>query len=107
MAGRTPKSLTRYCRDTMTALLDQTDGSRMLAAAREIVETDKWNSFDRFHQTTATLVRGFEQAGAAVEVEAIQTGGRSGTGRWVIHEAADINSARVDVVAPVKHHFFL
>ena len=82
-------------------MLQQANGQEMLAAVREVVATDRWNSFDRFHETTATLVRRYEAAGARVEVESIQTGGRLGSGRWIIREAADVAGATVDVVHPL------
>jgi len=67
-----------------------------------IVDTDRWNSFDRFHDTTSTLVDAYERAGAGAEVTPIQTGGRIGTGRWIIQEAQDIRAATVDVVQPFR-----
>ncbi|MBM3263705.1 MAG: hypothetical protein FJY97_09830 [candidate division Zixibacteria bacterium] len=62
-----------------------------------IVATDRWNSFDRFHETTKTLVQGYEAAGTRTEVYAIQTGGQADTGRWVIREASDVIGATVDI----------
>ena len=102
MAAPTPPSLSRFCRRALPLLLREVRGKRMLAAAAEVVETDRWNSFDRFHETTATLVRHYEDAGAQVEVDPIQTGGWIGSGRWVIQEAADVRSATVDIVHPVR-----
>lgn len=102
MPTRTPRSLSRFCREELPLMLKQSDGQGMLEAAAEIIETDKWNSFDRFHETTATLVRRYEAAGAKAEVHPVQTGGRIGSGRWIIQEAADVRGATVDVVAPVK-----
>ena len=74
----------------------------MLQDVARIVETDRWNSFDRFHETTRTLVERYEEGGAGVEVTPIQTGGWIGSGRWIIHEAADVRSATLDLVSPVK-----
>ena len=95
------KSLQRLCRQTLPLMLQAANGREMMGAVREVVATDRWNSFDRFHETTATLVRRYEAAGARAEVEAIQTGGRIGSGRWIIQEAADVQGATVDVVHPV------
>jgi aminoglycoside 3-N-acetyltransferase len=98
----TPPSLSRFCREVLPLLAGEADGARTLAAVGEIVATDRWNSFDRFHDTTRTLVSMYEAAGARAEVYPVQTGGRIGTGRWVIHEAADVRAATLDVVAPVQ-----
>ena len=89
------KSLQRLCRQTLPLMLQAANGREMMGAVREVVATDRWNSFDRFHETTATLVRRYEAAGARTEVEAIQTGGRIGSGRWIIQEAADVQGATV------------
>jgi aminoglycoside 3-N-acetyltransferase len=78
------------------------DGGRTLQAVTEIVATDRWNSFDRFHDTTRTLVALYEEAGARAEVYPVQTGGRLGSGRWIIHEAADVRAATAEIVAPIR-----
>ena len=95
------KSLQRLCRQTLPLMLQQANGQKMMAAVRDVVQTDRWNSFDRFGETTATLTSRYEAAGARVEVESIQTGGRIGSGRWIIREAADVVGATVDVVHPI------
>ena len=102
MAFKRPDSLQKLCRQTLPLLLRESDGKGAVAAVHEIVTTDRWNSFDRFHETTKTLVRRYEEAGAEAEVTAIQTGGRMGSGRWILREASDVHSATVDVVAPVR-----
>lgn len=102
MSFSRPRSLQQLCRQAVPPILREADGKGMVDAIAEIVATDRWNSFDRFHETTKTLVRRYEEAGAVVEVDAIQTGGRMGSGRWIIREAADVHAATVDVVAPVK-----
>lgn len=102
MPTRTPRSLSKFNRTAVPAILGAVKGREMLRTVAEIVETDKWNSFDRFHETTETMVRHFEAGGAEAEVYPIQTGGRIGSGRWIIQEAADVRSATVDVVRPVR-----
>ncbi|MEW6751187.1 MAG: AAC(3) family N-acetyltransferase [Candidatus Latescibacterota bacterium] len=97
-----PPSLRRFCRQTVPLLLGRTSGATMRQAVTEVVATDRWNSFDRFRQTTQTLLRRYEQAGARAEVFPVQTGGWIGTGRWIIQEAADVAGATADVVAPVQ-----
>lgn len=99
---QTPPLLARFCREVLPLLTGAADGERALAAVREIVATDRWNSFDRFHETTRTLVGLYEAAGARPEVYPVQTGGRIGSGRWILHEAADVRAATLDVVAPVQ-----
>lgn len=102
MSTHVPSSLNRFCRQLLPLLLDRTQGERMLAKVAEIVATDQWNSFDRFRQTARTLVHRYEEAGAETEVYAVQTGGRIGSGQWIIQEAADVCAATVEVVQPVK-----
>jgi aminoglycoside 3-N-acetyltransferase len=81
--------------------MDRADGGRLLGDVEAVVATDRWNSFDRFHQTSQTLARRYEEAGAGVEIHPLQTGGRVGTGRWVIQEAEDVLGATVDIISPV------
>ena len=102
MAVRPPSSLNALCRDTLPLLLRQADGRQMLEQVADLVESERWNSFDQFHRTTDKLVQYYARAGAIAEVDAIQTGGQIGSGRWIIQEAADVRSATVDIVAPFK-----
>jgi aminoglycoside N3'-acetyltransferase/aminopeptidase-like protein len=102
MAWRVPRSLRTFCREILPLLHAETQGQRLLKTVDRIVETDRWNSFDRFHETTKTLVSLYEAAGAGVEVHSLPTGGRPGSGRWVIHEATDVGGATLAVVEPVR-----
>ena len=102
MLSRTPCSITEFCRTVLPLLYRRTDGRGILNDVAAIVETDRWNSFDRFHDTTKTLVQRYGETGAAAEVHTIQTGGRIGSGRWIIHEAADVRWATVDILKPVR-----
>ena len=102
MARSIPPSLRRFCRQIQPQLLQACRGRRVLERVGEIVETDRWNSFDRFHQTTRTLQARYEAAGAEVEVEPIPTGGPTDSGRWIIHEAQDISSASLEVIHPFR-----
>ena len=97
-----PRCVTKFCRETIPLLHGVTSGGRILSSVRAIVKTDRWNSFDLFHDTTRTVCSGFERAGAATEVYSIQTGGVPGSGRWTIHEAEDVLDATADIVAPVR-----
>lgn len=101
MAASVPPSVRKLCRQVLPPLMAQTDGRRVLADVQAVVETDRWNSFDRFHQTSQTLARLYEGAGAGVEIHPLQTGGRIGSGRWVIQEAEDVLGATLEVIAPV------
>ncbi|MDA0746000.1 MAG: AAC(3) family N-acetyltransferase [bacterium] len=100
--ARTPKAVGRFCKTVLPLIHKRTSGKRTLDDVRAVMETDRWNSFDRFHETTETLVRKYKEAGAEAEVYAMQTGGQMGSGRWIIHEAADVICATVDVVRPVR-----
>jgi len=102
MTTKSVSSLNRYLRNEGSTLAASVSGNRVLRDVRSICETDRWNSFDRFHDTTAFLTDAYKQAGAEAEVYPIRTGGEPGTGRWIIREASDIRSATVDVISPVK-----
>ncbi len=95
-------NLARFLRTDGAALHKAISGGRALKDVRSICEMDRWNSFDRFHDTTRFLTDSYGQSGAEAEVYSIRTGGESGTGRWIIREASDIRSATVDVVSPLK-----
>ena len=56
-------SLQRLCRETLPLMLQQANGQKMMAVVRDVVQTDRWNSFDRFGETTATLTSRYEAAG--------------------------------------------
>ncbi|MBI2504793.1 MAG: DUF4910 domain-containing protein [Candidatus Latescibacteria bacterium] len=101
MPASVPRSLRQLCRQVLPLLMDRADGRRLLGDVEAVVETDRWNSFDRFHQTSQTLARRYEEAGAKAEVHPLQTGGRVGSGRWVIQEAQDVLGATLEVIAPV------
>ena len=97
-----PGSVVNFCKTVLPLLHGKTDGRRILQDVREVVATDRWNSFDRFAETTAFLVRRFEESGAKAEVHTMRTGGAIGSGRWIIHKAADVRSATMDVIRPVR-----
>ena len=102
MSYRTPRTVSQFCNTVLPVIRRRTQGKRALDDIRAILETDRWNSFDRFHDTTKTLVQRYREAGASAEVDAFQTGGRIGSGRWIIQEAADVRSATIDVITPVR-----
>ena len=98
----TPPSITAFCDHILPSMQRFADGQRIMADVEAIVATDRWNSFDRFHETTQTLVARYHAAGAKTEVYPVQTGGGIDTGRWIIQEASDVYGARVDIIDPVK-----
>jgi len=102
MRFRTPRWLAEYCNRTLPPILRAVDGRRILDSVEKIVETDRWNSFDRFHETTETLLDSYRRAGARAELYRAQTGGQLGSGRWIIQEAMDVAAVTVDVVRPVR-----
>lgn len=102
MPSTSNSSLRRFLRQQAPEIQKAISGTRLLRDVRSICESDRWNSFDRFHDTTRLLTDAYEASGVESEVYPIRTGGESGTGRWVIREASDIRSATVDIVSPVK-----
>ncbi|MBN1347032.1 MAG: AAC(3) family N-acetyltransferase [Phycisphaerae bacterium] len=102
MAHRAPRQLRRFCRDALPLLHRSTQGKRLLDTVKTVVETDRWNSFDRFHLTTQSLARRYEEAGATVQIHPVPTGGAVGSGRWVIPEATDVRSATLDILRPIR-----
>jgi aminoglycoside N3'-acetyltransferase len=101
MPFRSPRSLAAFTRKTLPLLDKTTRGGRILTDVKRIIETDRWNSFDRFHDTTETLVNSYRASGAKAEVYKIPTGGKIGSGRWIIPKASDIRSATLDIIAPI------
>ncbi|MBN2452058.1 MAG: DUF4910 domain-containing protein [Lentisphaeria bacterium] len=91
-----------WIENLLPRLVAVADGRRVLDRVRAIVATDRWNSFDRFRETSRTIAAAFTEAGAAAECTSIPTGGHAGTGRWVVPRAMDIESATVDLVSPFE-----
>ncbi|MDA0710624.1 MAG: AAC(3) family N-acetyltransferase [bacterium] len=102
MSLRPPRSLSTFIRKTLPTIHVASQGSRVLRDVKRIVETDRWNSFDRFHETTRTLVEAYQSAGAKAEVLAIPTGGEIGSGRWIIPKASDVRGATLHIISPIR-----
>jgi aminoglycoside N3'-acetyltransferase len=102
MAARAPRTLAAFNRNVLPLLDKASRGSRILNDIKSIIATDRWNSFDRFHDTTNFLVKSYGEAGASADVYKIPTGGPVGSGRWIIPHAADIRSATLDIIRPTK-----
>lgn len=96
------RQLTRFAQLAVPQLIKNFHGGRMIRDAAAIQATDRWNSFHRFPETVETMVNRYQAAGAEVRVDRLQTGGAAGSGRWIIHEAADILGAVLDVERPVR-----
>ncbi len=97
-----PPSVASFADRLIPLLHAHTDRQRLAAFVNEIVATERWNSFDRFAQTSKTLLARFARAGAETECHRIQTGVGIGNGHWVIQEAADIRAATVDLIRPER-----
>lgn len=97
-----PPRVVRFCREVVPLLDRAVSDTRLMEAVREIVATDRWNCFDRFHETSETLLRRLHEAGAATERYAVQTGGEIGDGQWIIREVQAVRSATVDVMHPER-----
>ena len=102
MNVRMPPTLNRFCREVLPQIMKATSGQRLMQNVLAVWETDRWNSFDKFRDTSKTLVRHYEAVGAQAEVEPIQTGGWIDSGRWIIDQAQDVHAATVDIVHPVR-----
>lgn len=74
----------------------------MLADIRSIVATDRWNSFDRFHDTASFIEKRYAEAGAVPELYRVPTGGAVASGRWIVQEASDVLGATIDILSPVS-----
>lgn len=93
-------SLGRFCRTILPELLAAAKPARVLQTARDIVATDRWNSFDRFHETSRTLLAAYQDSGAGAERYEIPTGGTRGDGKWIIPQAEDFHEATLDLIEP-------
>jgi len=98
-----PPSIAAFSRAVLPLLHANVRAQRMLDSIASILQTDRWNSFSQFHQTTKYLQSAYEAAGAAVEVHHAPTGGYFGTGRWIVQEAHDIHHGILDIVSPIYH----
>lgn len=96
------RTLSEFCRTVIPLFQKVTDGQRILSNVARIVETDRWNSFDQFHHTSRTIEKGYINAGVKPEVYPVPTGGQINSGRWIIHEAADVHTATCDVIEPIQ-----
>lgn len=94
--------LRRFADRVVPQLIENIRGGRMIRDAAAIQATDRWNSFHRFPDTVATMLNRYQASGAEVHVDYLQTGGAAGSGRWIIHEAADVLGATLDVERPIR-----
>src|SRR5579862_2190495 len=97
-----PSMIAEKCNGLLPRLLAEMDEDRILEMVDRVVATDRWNSFDRFHETSRALMTAYETAGARAECYSIPTGGIAGNGQWIIPEAEDISDATLDIISPVS-----
>lgn len=102
MSVRLPPTLNQFCREVLPQIMQATSGQRLMQDVLAVWDTDRWNSFDKFRDTTKTLLSHYEAVGAQAEVDPIQTGGWIDSGRWIIDQAQDVHAATVDIVQPVR-----
>ena len=95
-----PPRLAAYVARSLPVLHRRLDGEAILDDIAAIVATDRWNSFDRFHQTTVTLQERYAAAGVPTELYQAPTGQSMGSGKWRIAEAADVVDARLSRLSP-------
>ena len=93
-----PCSLDTFLRGTVPLLHRAVDSERLMDTLGRIVETDRWNTFERHAQTAAFLRQAYEDRGANATRHRIPTGGPPGSGRWIIQETWDVNDAYVDLL---------
>jgi aminoglycoside N3'-acetyltransferase len=95
-------SLDRFSRLILPDILSAVEPARAVGMAGSIVENDRWNSFDRWHETSRRLTAAYLACGASADFYPIGTGGVRGNGKWVIPEAANIVDATLDLVHPIE-----
>jgi aminoglycoside N3'-acetyltransferase len=95
-----PASLERFAREILPRILSAVNPSRAIDMVGKITERDRWNSFDRWHETNRMLVSAYNGCGAKGELYTIPTGGNRGDGRWIIPEALDVIDATLDLLEP-------
>ncbi len=99
--SRPPEPVREFIQTRFPALVDAVNPHLLLDCLREISDRDRWNSFDRFRETSRLLKERFEQSGAEAGVLRLPTGGPAGDGRWRIQEAWDIAGADLAITHPV------
>ncbi len=95
-----PAGLANFCSAKLPVIAAAIDSTRLVDLLREIVASDRWNSFDTFQRTTRTFLDAYAANGIATELYTVPTGGLRGTGKWIIPEAQDMRNATLDIVAP-------
>ena len=64
MSVRLPTTLNKFCREVLPQIMQATNGQRLMQDVLAVWETDRWNSFDKFRDTTKTLLSHYEAVGA-------------------------------------------
>ncbi len=97
-----PPTARAFCVNALPLLARRVSGRRILRDSAALLETERWNSFDRFRETANKLESLYAEAGATTSLHPIRTGGPAHSGRWIVPEAEDIVSARLETVRPVR-----
>ncbi len=71
--------------------------------ASKIYSTDRYNSFDKFHETAKYCAEVMESIGLVdVEVLSYRADGRTAYGDWIIPRAWDVEDAELEIVEPAE-----
>ena len=103
LAYSIPATLTRFCSNKLPLINHHVQGQRIIEDIDTILNTDRFNSFDKFHETTKKLIQRYRKSNVITESFKVPTGGANGRGRWVIHKAADVLRVTADVTSPVNY----
>jgi len=97
-----PPAVRVFCREQLPKFVRAANRRSLLDRIRDIAAVDRWNSFDRFHDTAERLLARFREVGAEPALFRIPTGGPAGDGRWRIQEAWDVVAGTVEVTHPIS-----
>ncbi len=89
---------------TLNVLGYEISGEVAKQHATEIWERDRWDSWDKHHETAQYVAEQFRAIGLEqVEVLPYKSNGRTKYGDWTSQQAWDVDHARLTVVEPATH----
>ena len=89
---------------TLNVLRQEISGEVAKQHATEIWERDRWDSWDKHHETAQYVAEQFRALGLEqVEVIPYKSDGRTKYGDWTSQQAWDVHHARLTVVEPATH----
>jgi len=89
---------------TLDILRQEISGDVAKQHATEIWECDRWDSWDKHHETAAYVAAQFRAIGLErVEVIPYKSDGRTKYGDWTSQQAWDVDHARLTVAEPATH----